>query len=76
MRTSRLLAQRIAMFEALLADAKTDADRRRLVLAIRQVCGEVRQRVRAVQPAEEFVPDYVRSYVRPRTRPQRKRGAA
>lgn len=59
MRASRLLAARLAMFEMMLRDATTDADRKRIVLAIRQVRGEAKSRLNwgrdaQLQLAEEF----------------------
>jgi hypothetical protein len=72
-RTSRLLAKRIAFYESLLKSATTDQDRRRISAALRQARGQVKQHWHGSQPGdEEFVPPYVRT----RTRSARKRGAA
>lgn len=73
MRKARLLAKRIALYETMLQSATTDQDRRRIVAAIRQVRGQVKQHWHGSQSDDEgFVPPYVRT----RTRSARKRGAA
>lgn len=62
MRTSRQLARRLAVYEALLHGAKTDADRRRLIKAIAQVRGS--QRIhRAAAQLKQTLDDY---FARPR----------